>query len=126
MKSTQNCSGTFFRQNIFEVYNRKSGKGCGMSIAACDTFSNGMSRKMTVQQMEKEKSSISTDSTSSGAAIAANSSGSTTSSKLYKFGRRLRESCRQLKGKSGFSSSSGQQRNNPEDYCAIQAPGVIN
>eukprot|EP00095_Tigriopus_kingsejongensis_P009312 maker-scaffold320_size207635-snap-gene-1.13 protein:Tk09312 transcript:maker-scaffold320_size207635-snap-gene-1.13-mRNA-1 annotation:"growth factor receptor-bound protein 14-like isoform x2" len=62
------------------------------------------------RELEKEKSSVSTDSGTSCSTITNSSTGS---SKLSKIGKRLRESCRNLRGKSSSKYSA-------EEYSTVQ------
>jgi len=81
------------------------------------------SSKQHKRELEKEKSSISTDSSvnSVSGATTNGGGGANSSSKLSKIGRRLRDSCRNLRVKSG-SASSGNGKCNPEDYGTVKAP----
>lgn len=72
------------------------------------------------RELEKEKSSDSSTNSNSDSLFCAgagnNAKTSASSGKLSKIGRRLRESCRNLRGKSAPAS-----RHDPEEYTSIQA-----
>jgi hypothetical protein len=65
------------------------------------------------EMLDMEHSSVSTDSSTH--------SSNSTASKLSKIGRRLRDSCRNLRGK---HSSGGSSNHDPQDYTSIQPPNV--
>jgi len=73
-------------------------------------------------QQDTERSSISTTSSATS-----NSNGhhwtSSSANKLSKFGRRIRDSCRNLKGRHCQNNKNpGTQSHNPEDYSSFQLP----
>jgi len=64
------------------------------------------------EMLEMEHSSVSTDSSTH--------SSNSTASKLSKIGRRLRDSCRNLRGK--HSSGGSSTTHDPQDYTSLQPP----
>lgn len=73
-------------------------------------------------QPDTERSSISTTS-SATSTPSGNHWTSSSANKLSKFGRRIRDSCRNLKGRHcQTNKTSGSQTPNPEDYSSMQLP----
>ena len=96
------------------------------------TASNGGTPTQNSQnkkrEIEREKSSVSTDSSmsSSGAGqiggnSVTNANNSGASSKLSKIGRRLRDSCRNLRSKGGSGGSGGAKCNPTEDFDKVKS-----
>jgi len=88
---------------------RPAGDGGGKRKNICDT------------QHDTERSSISTTSSATSSTNGHNWT-SSSANKLSKFGRRIRDSCRNLKGRHCQNKTNGANSHNPEDYSTLQLP----
>jgi len=71
--------------------------------------------------LDTERSSISTTSSATSSSNGRHWT-STSANKLSKFGRRIRDSCRNLKGRQSQSTKPSGNIQNPEDYTSFQLP----